>query len=318
VPDNLSPTDKDNPYADYTPVLMYAFLRRSAPPHAPDEQYAYSNLGAGLLGHALSLKAGTSFEQLLTDRITKPLGMGDTSVALREDQLKRLAPPHDPEGRPAHNWDFPDVIAGAGGIRSTPNDMARYVAANLGIVDTPLKSAMARSHQSLAKVEGNTEIGMNWHIATRRHIVWHNGQTGAYHTYVGFIPEKKIGVVLLDNYSESMIDTLGPKLLAVLAGEKVEPLKLPREVALDPARLDEFVGDYAVTPLFYIRVARDGDHLTAQATLQPALRIYAQSDSTFFYKSVQATLTFERDAAGKVTSLALEQDGTKRKGPRIK
>lgn len=177
---------------------------------------------------------------------------------------------------------------------------------------------MAASHQSLAKVEGNTEIGMAWHLATRRHIVWHNGQTGAYHTYVGFIPEKRVGVVLLDNYSEGLIDQLGPKLLAVLAGEKVEPLNLPHEVALDPARLDEFVGDYAITPLFFARVARDGDHLTAQASMQPALRIYPQDDATFFYKSVQATLTFERDDAGKVKSVTLEQDGVKRKGPRIK
>lgn len=117
MPSNFAPEDKDNPYADYTPQQMYAFFHGSKPPHAPGEVYEYSNLGVGLLAHALSRRAGVSYEQLLSQRVTKPLGMSDTCITLNDGQRKRLAPPHDPEGRPSHNWDFADVVAGAGGIR---------------------------------------------------------------------------------------------------------------------------------------------------------------------------------------------------------
>lgn len=316
--DNLNAKDRKNPYADHTAEQLYAFLRGNKPPAAPGERFAYSNLGMGLLGHALARRAGTTYEQAIVERIAKPLGMNDTCIVLRDDLRARLAPAHDPEGRPASNWDFADVMAACGGIRSTPNDMARFVAANVGLIDTPLKDALAESHTRLAKVDGDNDIGLGWHVRHERNIVWHNGQVGGYHAFVAFVPERRVGVVLLDNYSFGLIDPLGLMLIRQLLGDDVQPMKLPREVKLDPARLDDFVGDYAISPIFFLRVARDGDRLSAQASLQPALRIYPQGDDSFFYKAILATLTFERDEVGQVIAATLDQDGAKRRAPRIK
>ena len=84
---------------------------------------------AVILGHVLARHAGTTYEQLLIERIGTPLAMDDTGIALDERLRQRLAPPYDAGLRPAKNWDHP-TLAGAGGIRSTCRDLLRFIQAN--------------------------------------------------------------------------------------------------------------------------------------------------------------------------------------------
>src|SRR5207249_49540 len=85
MPDNFDPADGANPYADYTPEKLYQCLATIELSRKPGEKYDYSNLGVGLLGHALSLKAGRSYESLLIERIFRPLGMKETKITLDDD-----------------------------------------------------------------------------------------------------------------------------------------------------------------------------------------------------------------------------------------
>src|SRR5581483_8490814 len=142
IPDNIDASDP-NPYAKYTPDKLYAFLNSYTLTRDPGEKYEYSNLGVGLLGLALARKLGMSYEGAVRKRILEPLGMKSTSITLSADQKKRLAAGYDGGLSPAHNWDF-DALAGCGALRSTADDLLRFVAANLGFVDTPLKGAMRR------------------------------------------------------------------------------------------------------------------------------------------------------------------------------
>jgi len=69
------------------------------------------------------------------------------------------------------------------------------------------------------------------------------------------------------------------------------------------------VGEYAVVPTFKLTLTREGAQMFAQATNQLRFPVYASSDSTMFYKVVDATLTFQHDADGAVTGLVLHQNG---------
>ena len=129
MPYNFGPKDIKNPYADYTPELMYAFLGKHEL-RRPPGKYEYSNLGMGLLGHVLATKAGKTYEQLVVERICDPLEMNDTRMKLSDDQKKRFAPPYDAELNDEKNWDF-DALAGAGALRSTANDMLKFAAASI-------------------------------------------------------------------------------------------------------------------------------------------------------------------------------------------
>jgi CubicO group peptidase (beta-lactamase class C family) len=225
LPDNFAPADAGNPYADYTADKLYEYLAAAELHRRPGEMYGYSNLGVGLLGHALAHKASMSYEQLLLTRICKPLGMNDTKLALGDDDRARLAPGRDFAGVEMPNWDF-DALAGAGAIRSDVDDLLKYVAANLGLIESPLRAALQMTHQRLADVDERNDIAMGWHIGKRTGARWHAGQTGGYHSFVAFVPEKKVGVVVLCNTGGGMVDTIGTQLLLTMLGEHVEPIQL--------------------------------------------------------------------------------------------
>ncbi|HEV2691239.1 MAG TPA: serine hydrolase, partial [Bryobacteraceae bacterium] len=118
MPNNFRPADLANPFADYDAPKLYDFLSHYTLTNNIGEKYLYSNVGVGLLGHALSLKAGSSYEQMVRKRILEPLGMTSTTVTLSAEQKKRMATGHDATLKPVKNWDL-DALAGAGAIRST-------------------------------------------------------------------------------------------------------------------------------------------------------------------------------------------------------
>lgn len=215
LPSNFAPKDATNPYADFSVDDLYDALDTVELTRDPGEKYDYSNLGMGLLGHILATKAGRPYEALVVDRICGPLGMTDTRVALSPDQKRRLAPGHAADGQPAGNWDLP-TLAGAGALRSTADDMLRYLAANLD-------GKYAGSHWERAAIGQGQGIGLAWHRLQLRKdgpvIVWHNGATGGYRCWAGFVTETKTAVVVLSN-STAEVDLLGITLLNVLQNVK--------------------------------------------------------------------------------------------------
>ncbi len=213
MPDNFSPADPNNPYADYTVEQMYAFLSSYKLDRPIGSEYEYSNLAVGLLGHILSVKERKmSYEDLLTGSITEPLKMYETKVTLSKKMKKNLAIGHN-QGIAVANWDLP-TFAGAGGIRSSVHDMLLFVAANLELNSTPLKKAMLLSHMPRHNKAGGSRVGLGWHInpGTNGDVIWHNGATGGYTTFTGFVKETGMGVVVLTNSSEG-VDDIGFHLL---------------------------------------------------------------------------------------------------------
>jgi CubicO group peptidase (beta-lactamase class C family) len=294
LPPNLTPPDPANPYAGYTVEKLYAALGAIQLGRDPGEKYEYSTLGAGLLGHVLALRAGQSYEALLRERVLAPLGMSSTAIVLAETLKARLAPGHDRDRQPAKNWDLP-VLAGAGALRSTVHDLLRFVAAHLGLlpVEGPLGGALAMAAQSRRPAgNGNLSSGLGWHIhelaGTR--IVWHNGGTGGYRSFVGFSAEKKLGVVVLcDTFHD--IDDIGRHLL----DERI-PLTPPpverRELMLEEKLLAAHVGDYEITPKFKLVVRLKEGRLHVQPTGQPEVPVYAETEKKFFFRVTDAQITF--------------------------
>ena len=147
LPGNLwaTATDQKNPYRDYRVAHLYESLGGAAIGFPPGTGAAYSNLGAGLLGHVLALRAGRPFEDLLAERVLRPLGLADTGITLSADQAARLAPGHTGKGEPTPNWDIPS-LAGAGALRSTAAEMLTFLRANLDPPGTPAGAALRACH----------------------------------------------------------------------------------------------------------------------------------------------------------------------------
>lgn len=317
LPANMAPKDTQNPYADYSVQQMYDFLSHYELPRDIGEKYEYSNFGVGLLGHALALKSGMSYEELLKKRILEPLGMKDTAITLSPAMRARLAPGHDAAGAPAPNWDLP-AFAGAGALHSTVNDMLKFLAANLEKGDEPLPSALRETHRIRHAADNpDTDVGLAWQVLHNfgTDLTWHNGGTGGYHSWIGFVKSRGIGAVVLSN-SASSVDDIGFHLLQ-RRFPLAQPPKQRREVTLNSKLLDTYVGEYQLAPNFSIKVTRKGNALFIEATGQSPLPIFAESESEFFVKAVDAQITFVKEKS-RVTKLILHQYGKDLPGPKIK
>ena len=226
LPDNFAPTNMDNPYAEYTLEQLYAFISDYTLTRDIGSEYEYSNLGAGLLGHILALKSDTDYETVLLRRICLPLGMTHTRITLSSDMKARLAPGHNTEGQPVANWDI-STFAGAGALRSTANNLLKFLAANLGLTKSDLWPAVQLAQKPRRNAGSqDTDVGLCWHILKKfgTVLIWHNGGTGGYHSFIGINPQTKRGVVVLANSANST-DDIGFHLL-----EANYPLSRPQPV----------------------------------------------------------------------------------------
>jgi len=311
MPSNFKPADPANPYADYTVQQMYDFLSNYQLTRDPGAEFEYSNLGVGLLGHILSRVTGMSYEEMERQRVWAPLGMTNTAITFTPWMKGHLAIGHDPQGNVAANWDLP-TLAGAGAIRSTTNDMLKFLDANLHPERGALQRAMAFAHEERAPA-GNMGIGLNWLIAHAGpdKIVWHNGGTGGYRTYIGFEPSRKTGVVVMTNSAGEGADDIGFHILdsRLPLVPKAAPRKERTAIDVRSDVLARYPGRYQLAPGFILEVTFKDNALWAQATGQPIVRLWPESETSFFLKEVDAQVDFVRDTQGNATALVLHQNG---------
>jgi CubicO group peptidase (beta-lactamase class C family) len=219
MPPNFQPGDPLNPYAAYTVEEMYAGLSQSSFSAKPGERYEYSNFGFGLLGHALERKAGKSYEALVIERVCDPLGLDSTRMTLDESLRARLATPHD-GGKAVVVWED-TTMAGAGSFLSTAHDMVKYVRAHWPAddgSDRPLARIAAETTRKRRATDvPSRSMGLGWHIDSENalDILWHNGGAGGSCSYVAFLMEPPVGVVVLSN-SSNPVDELGHTMLYLL------------------------------------------------------------------------------------------------------
>ena len=318
MPNNINPEDPLNPFADYTVEQLYSMLNSYTLPRDIGQQYEYSNLAMGLLGHILELHTGQAYEELVLERIAKPLGMTDTRVVLTDNMKAHLALGHNEQMQVTSNWDIP-TLAGAGALRSTTNDMVKFIKANMNPDDSALGKAMALSHKmAYSNPAQNFEMGLAWHYANNKTIVWHNGGTGGYRAFTGFNPEAQTAVVLLTN-SVQGLDEIGVKLLGQdLTLELPKKRVFPEEVTLSDELLNSYVGEYALAPTFSISVFIENNQLYGQGTGQPPFELFASAKDEFFLKAVEASISFQRDDQGTVNRMVLHQNGQDLPGTKVK
>ena len=213
MPANFDYSCLVNPFADYTEEQLYEFLNQYELTGNIGEQYEYSNYGFGLLGHCLAAKRGMTYNDLLLNTVCEPMKLNDTNTKFTLNMLANLAKGHK-LGVEIGNWDYQSCFAGAAGIRSSAKDMLTYLSYNMGLEVCDLSDALTLSHIN-TREEGETpSIGLGWQIneLDSMQIVWHDGETGGYRSFIGFAKNEDKGVVVLTN-SNADINDIGFHLL---------------------------------------------------------------------------------------------------------
>jgi hypothetical protein len=82
-----------------------------------------------------------------------------------------------------------------------------------------------------------------------------------------------------------------------------------KEITVDPKLFDGYIGRYQLAPEFILTITREGSHLFAQATGQQKAEIFPETDRDYFFKVVDAQVTFVPDEKGRAKELILHQNG---------
>jgi beta-lactamase class C len=201
--------------------------------HEPGQQDIYSNTGFVLLPLALQRRFDTPIAQLMQQRLLAPLGMNSTVMAVPKPNARgQLAPEFrrravqgynrdgNPVGEPGNiqgifNW------PGTGQMFSSARDMAIFLAANLGALpgNRDLQQAMALAQQRVFTVRPRFTQALAWQVVRNGEltIVDKNGGLNNTSTYIGMIPQQKLGIVILSNCGGEPATRIGRQIMLALA-----------------------------------------------------------------------------------------------------
>jgi len=211
-----------NPYKTYDEQKLETYLSKKVKlDNDPGTTYAYSNLGAGLLGYALTRIEDDTYNKILQQRICTPLGMSHTTTDQAEVQ-DLLVQGLQPDGTPTSNWDL-NVLVGAGGILSCVEDMSTFMISQLDTTNADWQL----QQQKTFSVSDDMDLAMGWHILHTRsghQWYWHNGGTGGYRTSLTIDSKHQVGGLVFTNVSpgheaSGLVDQLNYALLRTLLSE---------------------------------------------------------------------------------------------------
>tara|TARA_B110000196_G_C21099998_1_gene642117 strand:- start:108 stop:1529 length:1422 start_codon:yes stop_codon:yes gene_type:complete len=194
---DLAKVNLENPYKEYKEKELEEYLINHLELSNKGE-YQYSNLGGGLMGYTLSKIGNTTYESLLQNKIFSKYDMQNSTADIYKVK-GNLVRGINNEGKEIPNWEF-SVLASAGGILSTPEDLSKFVIAQFNTSN----KALELTRQKTFEINDNMDIGLGWHLLksqSKNIWYWHNGGTGGYSSSIVIDEKTKNGIIILSNVS---------------------------------------------------------------------------------------------------------------------
>ena len=284
-----------------------ATLRDKVLDFGPGEKMSYSNSGYLVLGSIIEKVSGQTYETFVAENFFTPLGMKDSGYDSNTQIIKRRASGYNriPAGYVNAGYIHMSVPHAAGALYSTTEDLLKWEEALFGgkVVS---KASLDRM---LTPFKNNYALGLTVWLENGRRVIAHGGSIDGFNTHMAYYPDTRTVVIVLSNVAGPVPGVIGGQLSAIMHGEAVTLTSERKEITLPAAALSKYAGVYALAPAVTLTVALEGDQLTTQLTGQGKLPIYAQSETMFFLKVVDAQLEFAADAS----SVVLHQGGRSQK-----
>lgn len=314
-PQNFIPKDPQNPYADYTISDIYQFLNNFTVKENKGVG-EYSNIGMALLANILCGVNNINFESLIMENICKPLDMQNTFINTTKEQQEQFATPYIVADKITKHWDF-KAIEGAGAIKSNLVDMLKFLNAQLTPDSLSLGKAikLAHSFQDSTSMR-NTSIGLGWFINHQydETIIWHNGSTGGFKSFIGFDVKNQRGVIIMSNSTRNIND-IGFHILN--HNFKIKEFKKSEFIKLNLKDFSKYEG-------FYLMESGDTMHLYSKdnsyflkAEKQGVFEIYPQKGDIFIFDQLPFKLRFEDTKDNRFHTLILLDKNTNPKAKRL-
>jgi CubicO group peptidase (beta-lactamase class C family) len=298
-----------------TPQQLVDWFRDKPLEFEPGTKWNYSNSGYVLLGYLIEKISGQSYADFVQQNIFTPLGMKDSGYDSNAAVIERRAAGYSRGKNGPENAGFVNMTIplSAGGLYSTTEDLLRWEQGLLG--------GKLLSSASLAKMttpfKQDYAFGLGVTTENGHKVIAHNGGIEGFNTSLAYYPDDKLVVAVLCNLNGNAPDAIASALGKVAHGEKVVLPSERKEIALSPQTLQKYVGSYELTfpgqnvPLV---ITLEEGKLLAQLGQQPKFPIFAESETLFFYKVVDAQLEFAKNEKGEITGVVLHQNGHDTKG----
>lgn len=215
LPENLDQQpnfDPENPYINYSKEMISIYLQDFKMNTQPGIKQEYSNFGVALLGIILENVYKMPYKSLVKNYISMPFKMKNTFESVPTNLIPNFATGYNAGGLEAKHWDLGSFVA-AGGIKSTIEDMTKYLQEN--ITETNPKIALSHEITFTNEKQSNGFAWVIYKTKDNNSLIWHNGGTGGFTSFCGFIKEKKYGVVVLNNSTNS-VDNIAVSILKKL------------------------------------------------------------------------------------------------------
>jgi CubicO group peptidase (beta-lactamase class C family) len=275
------------------------------------EKWDYSNVGYWLLSEALAGRAGLDYETLLRKRVITPLGLSNTAFALSPKMKANFAAGHNAvlqQASPISTLPIYSIMPAAGGLYSTVNDLLKLLAVAMDYKHSPLDGAMRLTWNMCRPMSRDGfEQALGWTIIREQNslLIAHDGGTFGYATSIAWNPFRRVGVVMLSNQVANVGDIARHLLRPSIPLEKPTARKRT-EVALDPATLDIYVGNYEATGEGIFAVTREADSLTIRSPAEwglPKFRLHPENRRDFFAAELPMRVAFQFENDGSVKKM---------------
>jgi len=245
-PDPMNYTN-DNPFGTTTEANILEELNAASLTRAPGSEWEYSKYAYMLLGYIISNLSGTDLETMMNEKIFSPLNMQHSYIQQLPADTTAVTGHQSNTKLQADNLDFTSVnLSGAGGARSTLDDMVLYAQALLGDGDANTVNLLKQTQQQVdigpEYPADSFPMGMAW-ILLPDGMFFHDGNTLGFSSLLLVDPvNKQAFVILEDTRYEAGRYAIANYLFG--ASQELPPPKL--EAVPDDALLQALQGDYIV------------------------------------------------------------------------
>jgi len=275
-----------------TPEKLVARFRDKPLEFAPGEKWNYSNSGYVLLGYLIEKISGQSYASFVKENIFAPLGMQDSGYDSNFEIIRHRAAGYSPSKDGPRNAGFihMSIPFSAGSLFSTTEDLLKW--------ERGLFGGKVLSPRSLQKMTTpflkDYAFGLSVRTTDGHEVIDHGGGIEGFNTHLAYYPEDQTTIIVLGNLNGPVSEIAG-KLGALTHGKPVTLTSERKEIAVPRKILEQYVGTYELQPKFNLVVTLEGDQLMTQATGQEKFPLFAESETRFFLKVVDAQVEFSGD-----------------------
>lgn len=294
-----------------TPEKLVEWFRDKPLEFEPGTKWNYSNSGYILLGYLIEKISGQSYSDFVQQNIFTPLGMKDSGYDSNSSIIVHRAAGYTPGKSGPVNAGFVhmSIPFSAGALYSTTEDLLRW--------EQGLFGGKVLKAESLAKMttpfKQDYAFGLGVSTQNGHKMIAHDGGIQGFNTSLAYFPDDKLVVAVLANLNGPAGQIAG-NLAKVAHGEKVVLPTERKEITVSPEILKQYVGNYELTPKFSLAITLEDGQLISQGTNQEKVPMYAESETMFFLKLVDAQIEFVKNEKGEVTNMVLHQNGRDVKG----